>query len=364
MISQTVNNNNNEIQTLPLSVAYWGTEHSIYILKELPSNYYIHKHSSLDELHDFLDNQSILTLPDIVLMETDPDGEWLKFIERVKKNPLWRDLIVVIIATTTNKDWKSQALRLKVHDYYILPFQIDHLLERLNFLVKFKLIKPRLSVLEDANVSYKLPLGKKVFDILSSSLGILLLFPVFLITAVLIKLDSKGPIIYKSKRVGTGYNIFDFYKFRSMHINAASQLDDFNDLNRYVSGGEDPEAKTAFVKLKDDPRVTRFGEFIRRTSIDELPQLFNVIKGDMSLVGNRPLPLYEAEMLTSNDWSLRFMGPAGVTGLWQIKSRGKREVSERERKKFDNFYASKYSFWFDLKILIKTLPVILHKEKF
>ena len=102
-------------------------------------------------------------------------------------------------------------------------------------------------------------------------------------------------------------------------------------------------------------------------SISALRLLSNgvsVIKGDMSLVGNRPLPLFEAEMLTSNEWSQRFMGPAGVTGLWQIKSRGKKDISARERKKFDNFYASKYSFWFDLEIMIKTVPLIFHKEKF
>jgi lipopolysaccharide/colanic/teichoic acid biosynthesis glycosyltransferase len=363
MISQTAKQKSQKTDSLQLSAAFMGTEQSAYILKDLPSSYYINKLGSLDELHDFLNEQSILTLPDIILIETDPQGNCFDFVKKIKASPLWRDLIIVLFATERNKDWKSKALQLKVHDYYILPFPVDHLLERLNFLVKFKLVKPQLSVLEDADITYRLPIGKRIFDMLVSAVGILILSPILLITAILIKLDSKGPIIYKSKRVGTGYNIFDFYKFRSMQMDADSQLEELAELNRY-SPEEEVATKTAFVKLKDDPRVTRFGEFIRRTSIDELPQLFNVIKGDMSLVGNRPLPLYEAEMLTSNEWSQRFMGPAGVTGLWQIKSRGKRDVSERERKKFDNFYATKYSFWFDVEILIKTLPVILHKEKF
>ncbi len=340
-----------------------GTKQSALILEELPSCYSISKCSSLEELHEYLNDQSILTLPDILLIETDPEGRCFEFIKKIKTNPLWRELIIVIIATEKNKDWKSRALQLKVHDYYVLPFPVGHLLERLNFLVKFKLIKPQLSALEDADVTYKLPLGKKIFDIVVSSVGILLLSPIMLITALLIKLDSKGPIIYKSKRVGTGYNIFDFYKFRSMQKDADTQLEELSDLNRYLTSDENNEKGAAFVKLRDDPRITRLGNFLRRTSIDELPQLFNVLKGDMSLVGNRPLPLYEAEMLTSNEWSRRFMGPAGVTGLWQIKSRGKKEISARERKKFDNFYASKYSFWFDVEIMIKTLPVILHKEK-
>lgn len=342
-----------------------GTPSSTFILNELPSEFYVDKLNSLEELKTYLDNQSILTLPDVILLEADNAGESFSFIEKLKKNPLWRELIIVVIASEQNKEWKTRALQLKVHDFYTMPFPVEHLIERLNFLVKFKLIKPSLSILEGADMVYKFPLGKRLFDLLVSSAGILALSPVLILTALLIKIDSKGPVIYKSKRVGTGYNIFNFYKFRSMEVNADSQLEDFSELNRYKSEEiEEINKKSVFVKLIDDPRITRIGSFIRSTSIDELPQLFNVIKGDMSLVGNRPLPLYEAEMLTSNEWSLRFMGPAGVTGLWQVKSRGKRDISERERKKFDNFYASKYSFWFDLEILIKTIPVILYKEKF
>lgn len=340
-----------------------GAEQSAYILKELPSLFFVNKYSSLEEIRDYLNNQSILTLPDIILIEIDAEGHCFSFIEDIKKNPMWCELIIVLVTSVKNKEWKARALHLKVHDYYIIPFPVDHLLERLNFLVKFKLVKPQLSVLEETNVNYKIPGGKKLFDIIVSVTAIILLSPILLIAGLLVKLDSKGPILYKSKRVGTGYKIFNFYKFRSMRTDADKQLDELADLNRYNSEAHSIEKNTAFVKLKDDPRITRFGHFIRKTSIDELPQLFNVLKGDMSLVGNRPLPLYEAEMLTSNEWSMRFMGPAGLTGLWQIKSRGKREISERERKKFDNFYASNYSLWFDLKILIRTIPVILHKEK-
>jgi len=353
-----------------LSIAYMGTDSTAWLLKELPSEFHINKHQNLEELQDFLDNQSILTLPDVILIETDSEGKCFKYIEKIKKNPLYRELIIVLIASQEEKAWKASALKSKVHDFYVIPFPIEHLIERLHFLVKFKLIKPQLSVLANSDVIYKLPQMKRIFDVVVSAICILLFSPVLILTAIIIRLDSKGPIIYKSKRVGTGYNIFDFYKFRSMHIGAESQLEDLSDRNLYKSDEqsnvevEDHKKRTTFVKLIDDPRITRFGSFIRRTSIDELPQLFNVLKGDMSLVGNRPLPLYEAEMLTSNDWSQRFMGPAGVTGLWQIKSRGKKDISERERKKFDNFYASKYSFWFDFEILVKTLPVILHKEKF
>ncbi|MFA6945336.1 MAG: sugar transferase, partial [Pedobacter sp.] len=322
--------------TFHLSIAYMGTPSTSWLLNDLPSEFYLYKHDTLEELKDYLDNQSILTLPDAILIETDSKGECFNFIKKIKKNPLLRELIIVLIASEQNKEWKSAALQLKVHDFYVMPFPSEHLIERLHFLVKFKLIKPQLSVLENEDIVYKLPLIKRIFDIAVSSICILFFSPVLIITAILIRLDSKGPIIYRSKRVGTGYNIFDFYKFRSMHIGAESQLEDLSDLNLYKPDEDESDhqnkKQTIFVKLIDDPRITRFGSFIRRTSIDELPQLFNVLKGNMSLVGNRPLPLYEAEMLTSNEWSQRFMGPAGVTGLWPLKSRGKRDISERERK--------------------------------
>ena len=123
----------------------------------------------------------------------------------------------------------------------------------------------------------------------------------------------------------------------------------------------------AFVKFENDPRITKVGQIIRKLSIDELPQLINVIKGDMSIVGNRPLPLYEAEMLTTDEWTDRFNGPAGITGLWQVEARGKSsKMSPEERKGLDNKYVeianSKYSFWKDLWIILRTIPAVFQKE--
>ncbi len=122
------------------------------------------------------------------------------------------------------------------------------------------------------------------------------------------------------------------------------------------------EEAGTFVKIKDDPRITRTGRFIRNTSIDELPQLINVLKGDMSIVGNRPLPLYEAELLTSDRWADRFSAPAGITGLWQVEKRGSGSMSEEERKQLDNRYAQKRSFLFDISLLIKTVPALFQSE--
>jgi hypothetical protein len=118
----------------------------------------------------------------------------------------------------------------------------------------------------------------------------------------------------------------------------------------------------AFLKFKDDPRITRAGKFIRNTSIDELPQLWNVIIGDMSIVGNRPLPLYEAERLTTDKYAPRFMAPAGITGLWQVEKRGKGEMSEDERLMLDNTYAMNYNLWYDLKLILRTIPALFQKE--
>jgi len=124
----------------------------------------------------------------------------------------------------------------------------------------------------------------------------------------------------------------------------------------------DQSAKPTFVKIENDPRVTPFGRFIRKTSIDELPQLFNVLKGDMSIVGNRPLPTYEAEVLTSDKYARRFMGPAGITGLWQVTKRGTAEMSEEERIELDIEYADRHNFWYDLGIMIRTIPAMIQKE--
>ena len=115
------------------------------------------------------------------------------------------------------------------------------------------------------------------------------------------------------------------------------------------------------MKLQNDPRVTRVGKFLRKTSLDELPQLINVLLGDMSLVGNRPLPLYEAATLTTDEWAKRFLAPAGITGLWQIKKRGNKDMSVEERINLDIYYANKYNFAYDLWIMANTPTALIQK---
>lgn len=252
--------------------------------------------------------------------------------------------------------------------------------------------------------TYHLPMWKRTFDILFASTAVIILSPILIGTAIAIRLESKGKVIYKSQRVGSNYQIFDFLKFRSMYTNADKRLKELNALNQYQieeveSSDEGPEIRfddlagtpdeeesllisddfviseedfikkkektkeNTFVKLENDPRVTRVGRIIRKYSIDELPQLFNILKGDMSIVGNRPLPLYEAELLTSDAYIDRFMAPAGLTGLWQVEKRGGAgKMSAEERKQLDIKYARDFSFWLDMKIIFKTLTAFIQKE--
>jgi len=144
-----------------------------------------------------------------------------------------------------------------------------------------------------------------------------------------------------------------------MRQGADAELSKLAHLNQYSENSTDG----VFFKIKDDPRITKFGQFLRNTSLDEIPQLFNVLRGDMSLVGNRPLPLYEAEKLTKDQIAWRFLAPAGITGLWQITKRGKDNMSPDERIALDMEYAMKNSFWLDLRIMFKTIPALLQKEK-
>lgn len=246
--------------------------------------------------------------------------------------------------------------------------------------------------------SFRLPLWKRVFDIIFSLVALMFLSPLLLVTACAIAVESKGKIIYKSKRVGSNYQVFDFLKFRSMYSDSDKKLKELNELNQYQSeqdtiellpdqaqenateeiilvsddfviseqdylAQKTIEKKNNFVKLEHDPRITKVGRFIRKYSIDELPQLINILKGDMSIVGNRPLPLYEAELLTSDEYIDRFMAPSGLTGLWQVEKRGESgKLSAEERKQLDIIYAKNFSFWLDVKIILKTFTAFIQKE--
>ncbi|PFZ34350.1 sugar transferase [Bacillus wiedmannii] len=188
---------------------------------------------------------------------------------------------------------------------------------------------------------------KRFIDILTSLFGLILLSPILLIVALLIKLeDPRGPILFKQVRIGKSEKEYGMYKFRSMVTDAEDQLKDLLQHNE-VSG--------AMFKMKDDPRVTKIGKFIRKTSIDELPQLLNVLKGDMSLVGPRPPLPREVKEYTSYD-KQRLLVTPGCTGIWQVTDRN--SVGFKEMVELDLIYIKNRSLGLDIKLILKTVLVL------
>ena len=309
---------------------------------------------------------------------------------------------IILLKVITNKDRKV-AMQERITEIFSKPLNINSLKIRLPYLIEnYNYNKGSTT----AAPGFKLPLAKRIFDIVFSGLAMVIFSPVFLIIAVLIRIESKGPIIYFSLRVGSGYNVFKFFKFRSMYIDSDKILNKPLHLNQNLPDSSAPISKNAvvkelckecalagtsctnplyndnevsceklhnerrdnkpnvrFTKLKNDPGVTKIGSFIRHFNLDDLPQLWNVFIGDMSIVGNRPLPLYEAEKITTDKYAMRFMAPAGLTGLWQVEKKEQKEMSEDERLGLDNNYAMKYSFGNDMKLILRTFPALFQSEK-
>ncbi|MDU7252726.1 MAG: exopolysaccharide biosynthesis polyprenyl glycosylphosphotransferase [Clostridium sp.] len=191
---------------------------------------------------------------------------------------------------------------------------------------------------------------KRIIDILGSIIGLLLLSPILIITAIVIKLDSKGSIFFIQERVGKNGEYFNMYKFRSMVIDAEEKLYQLKDKN---------EMSGPMFKMKNDPRVTRIGSFIRRTSIDELPQLFNVLKGEMSLVGPRPnLP---REVIKFTDYQKdKLLAQPGITCYWQVM--GRNNIDFEQWIELDVKYVRERSTWVDIKLIFKTVGLLLGDE--
>jgi lipopolysaccharide/colanic/teichoic acid biosynthesis glycosyltransferase len=189
--------------------------------------------------------------------------------------------------------------------------------------------------------------GKRMFDFICASFGILVLSPVMLLAAILIKLDSSGPVFYRSTRVGKHAKHFQFLKFRSMVEDAEKSRDELEHLN---------EMDGPVFKIRNDPRTTWSGKLIRRTSIDELPQLFHVWRGEMSLVGPRP-PIPEEVVQYEPIYRRRLSVTPGITCLWQV--RGRNQISFEEWMQLDREYIDNLSFAQDMKILLMTIPAVL-----
>ncbi|MFQ5945689.1 MAG: sugar transferase [Anaerolineae bacterium] len=188
---------------------------------------------------------------------------------------------------------------------------------------------------------------KRIIDGAVSALLLAVTAPLILLIALAIKLESRGPVLFPQPRVGRGGRVFTFYKFRTMRPGAEEELPELMPLN---------EVEGPTFKIKDDPRRTRVGTVLRRTSLDELPQLYNVLRGEMSLVG--PRPAIQREVEGYRDWhKRRFEIQPGVTGLWQVM--GRSDLTFDEMVMLDLFYAENWSLWLDLKILLRTVPAII-----
>jgi lipopolysaccharide/colanic/teichoic acid biosynthesis glycosyltransferase len=339
-------------------------------------------------------------------------GGGFRMYEWLRERPKFDIVPFILISGEFSAETYRQAFIKKVDDYYVAPLPAPQSLSmRLKFLIDFR--GKNATSLTDipADIPYHMPLTKRLFDVLVASGVLVVLSPFLLFIILAIRFESRGKVYYISKRIGR--KPFDFYKLRSMKVGADAELNKLaKEKNQYLTekkpaeidftspcprcselpeGGtcspvlhiaehaicdywynfqkkEVAKSKSAFIKIADDPRITKVGKFIRNTSIDELPQLINVLKGDMSIVGNRPLPVYEAEMLTKDDMSKRFLAPAGITGLWQVELRGRGgNMSEDERKSLDNEYAdhfagNNYSFFYDMKLILRTIPALLQKD--
>lgn len=333
--------------------------------------------------------------------DTDADLRDIRFL----RSWLPGSGIVLITSDEMTGQQRREYLRAGVNSALQGDVSREDLLRTLQFMSDYTFTHKTVTGDSSEVHLFRMPLWKRAFDIAASLSAIILLSPLLLAVAAAIKLDSPGPVVYKSKRVGSNYRIFDFLKFRSMRTDADKRLKEYRDLNQYASetapddsakmsfddeeigklladGANgmlyaddfaipeeahqqqvETEQENAFVKIENDPRITRLGRILRKYSIDELPQLFNILRGDMSVVGNRPLPLYEAERLTSDEYIERFMCPSGLTGLWQVEKRGQAgKLSPEQRKQLDIEYARRMSPWFDLKIILRTFTAFIQKE--
>ena len=384
-----------EEEKLPIKIIFIEKDDNTIVdfLKKFGKKMHIKIMSSAEECLNYL---KTTYPPDAIVINKHNGG--LKLLDTLRGQAWTRSLPVIITCDYITPGLIKEVLGKGGDDVYPVDFSTGDLIVRLDYFIKRRHYKA-MQQTKASILDVKIPFWKRFIDVTTTGLALLILSPLLILVAILIKLDSKGPVIYLSKRVGAGYKIFSIYKFRTMRTDADQLIKNMGSLNMYskqteqkqITGlcdtcqgigscqqqlymdGEmicekmylsEKKEKAAFMKFQDDPRITKIGRFLRNSSIDELPQLFNIFLGDMSLVGNRPLPLYEAEKLTTDEYIERFAGPGGLTGLWQVTKRGKgkKEMTEEERIQLDIEYARNFSFKYDMKIFFMTFPALLQSE--
>jgi len=350
---------------------------------------------------------------DVIICQYNlPGNTGLFLFDKINEDPRLNKTPFILVVEEFSKESFITAFKKGVSDYFVSSrTETEQIIDRSISLCTLKDSSYESIETIAEPETYRMPLSKRIFDIVFSSFTLLLVSPLLLIIMLAIRLESKGKVYYIAKRVGR--NPFSFYKLRSMRTGSDELLNKLaKEKNQYNTEQVDSKinldkpcprcselprgefcspnlhigenkicdywynyqkneinSKTStFIKIVDDPRITKVGKFIRNTSIDELPQLINVLIGDMSIVGNRPLPVYEAELLTGDDLSKRFLAPPGITGLWQVELRGKGgQMSEEERMRLDIEYAdlfkgNNYSLWYDIKLILRTMPALLQSD--
>lgn len=315
-------------------------------------------------LKRLLHHSKNIFIPDVIILEISASTDFRELQQFLATDALLKAVPVVAEVSGLTEEVIKRAKECPFIDEILVLNEQNRssLIRKIGFLKKVK-----QQFLLDKSFSLEMSLHdhkdrptviKRSFDIIVSASILLAVSPVLLLIMAAIRLESRGPIFYISKRAGRGYKIFDFFKFRTMEVGADKKVAALSHLNQYDAATEGP----VFFKVDNDPRITKVGNFLRKSSLDELPQLINVLKGDMSLVGNRPLPLYEAASLTTDEWAKRFMAPAGITGLWQVKKRGKKDMSVSERIALDCDYAERYSFLYDMWIMANTPAALMQSS--
>jgi len=340
-----------------LSFLYIGSKVPGYISAHFITGILANNYS---EAKAFFIDYGKTTLPDVIFIdEMLIEKELADFCSFLKAKNLFNDIVIIY---NDQKLDESRIYSLKknelVDDAMNFSSSVNYF-NKISFLKKMKSRSDgrsaKLSVHRFDNKAAGMSV-KRGIDIFFALSALIILSPLFLLIALIIRVESKGPVFYAAKRAGKGFKIFKFYKFRTMVEGADKKIVELEHLNQYADSG----CGAKFLKLKDDPRVTKVGKILRQTSLDELPQFINVLAGDMSIVGNRPLPLYEASTLTTNDFVERFVAPAGITGLWQIKKRDV-DMTIEERMKLDIDYARKANPILDLWIMAKTPTALFQK---
>src|SRR5690606_28302068 len=224
---------------LTISIAYLGTKFVDELDEKLNNRIDVIRFDQLSDIEKHIEQQSFFTVPDFLLLEIgDEFGPLYSFIKRLKSDPTYSSISIILLGFKNNRTSLAATFAHEVSDIYCYPFNVANIEERLKFLLKFKLIGNKQVQLPPTatmqQYTYRLPFTKRVFDVLVSGTMLLILSPVLVLIAILIKLDSKGPVIYKSERAGTGYLIFNFYKFRSMKMNADKELAELSALNQYA----------------------------------------------------------------------------------------------------------------------------------